>query len=126
MGRLTMHSVHTDDVTTLKAVWMKTVGKKPGMSTEMVTTYLDLTYKNRYEDYVGVDAYEVLIQDVLNGEQQHFVRSDELAEAWRIWTQGASVQRGSLEDVVGFHDVVGVEPLPSCDQIRFLSRVASF
>jgi glucose-6-phosphate 1-dehydrogenase len=69
-----------------EAVWMKTVGKKPGMSTEMVTTYLDLTYKNRYEDYVGVDAYEVLIQDVLKGEQQHFVRSDELAEAWRIWT----------------------------------------
>eukprot|EP00729_Bicosta_minor_P016638 gene16638-4456_t len=69
-----------------EAVWLKTVGKKPGMSTELVTTYLDLTYKNRYDDYVTVDAYERLILDVINGEQQHFVRSDELSEAWRIWT----------------------------------------
>lgn len=69
-----------------EAVWLKTVGKKPGMSTELVTTYLDLTYKNRYDDYATVDAYERLILDVLQGEQQHFVRSDELAEAWRIWT----------------------------------------
>ena len=69
-----------------EAVWLKTVCKKPGMSTELVTTFLDLTYKNRYDDYVTVDAYERLILDVINGEQQHFVRSDELVEAWRIWT----------------------------------------
>lgn len=32
------------------------------------------------------DAYERLILDVFYGSQVHFVRSDELAEAWRIFT----------------------------------------
>ncbi|CAB4030689.1 glucose-6-phosphate 1-dehydrogenase [Paramuricea clavata] len=32
------------------------------------------------------DAYERLILDVFSGSQSHFVRSDELAEAWRIVT----------------------------------------
>ena len=32
------------------------------------------------------DAYERLILDVFMGSQIHFVRSDELSEAWRIFT----------------------------------------
>lgn len=32
------------------------------------------------------DAYERLLLDVFCGTQIHFVRSDELAEAWRIFT----------------------------------------
>lgn len=32
------------------------------------------------------DAYERLILDVIRGSQLHFVRTDELAEAWRIFT----------------------------------------
>ena len=32
------------------------------------------------------DAYERLILDVFIGSQIHFVRTDELAEAWRILT----------------------------------------
>lgn len=32
------------------------------------------------------DAYERLILDVFCGSQMHFVRSDELYEAWRIFT----------------------------------------
>ena len=32
------------------------------------------------------DAYERLLLDVFTGKQIHFVRSDELAEAWRIFT----------------------------------------
>jgi glucose-6-phosphate 1-dehydrogenase len=32
------------------------------------------------------DAYERLILDVFTGSQIHFVRSDELYEAWRIFT----------------------------------------
>ena len=32
------------------------------------------------------DAYERLILDAFLGSQIHFVRSDELAEAWRIFT----------------------------------------
>ncbi len=32
------------------------------------------------------DAYERLILDAFYGSQLHFVRTDELAEAWRIFT----------------------------------------
>ena len=32
------------------------------------------------------DAYERLLVDVFTGTQINFVRSDELAEAWRIFT----------------------------------------
>lgn len=32
------------------------------------------------------DAYERLILDVFVGSQMHFVRTDELREAWRIFT----------------------------------------
>lgn len=32
------------------------------------------------------DAYERLILDVFCGSQMHFVRNDELQEAWRIFT----------------------------------------
>ena len=49
-------------------------------------TELDLTYKSRYEGIYMPDAYERLILDVFLGSQVHFVRSDELAEAWRIFT----------------------------------------
>ena len=40
-------------------------------------------------DFKGVhmpDAYERLILDVFLGSQLNFVRSDELREAWRIFT----------------------------------------
>lgn len=32
------------------------------------------------------DAYERLILDVFNGSQMNYVRTDELSEAWRIFT----------------------------------------
>ena len=39
-----------------------------------------------FQDVKMPDAYERLILDVFVGSQLHFVRSDELAEAWRIFT----------------------------------------
>ena len=32
------------------------------------------------------DAYQRLILDAMEGNQMHFVRHDELSEAWRIFT----------------------------------------
>ena len=43
----------------------------------------------RFEFSQGIkmpDAYERLILDVFVGSQMHFVRTDELREAWRIFT----------------------------------------
>merc|ERR1712096_157312 len=54
--------------------------------TSLEETELDLTYKSRYKGDRLPEAYERLILDVFVGSQMHFVRSDELAEAWRIFT----------------------------------------
>ena len=60
--------------------------KTPGMSFKLEETELDLTYNTRYKSARLPDAYERLILDVFVGSQMHFVRTDELAEAWRIFT----------------------------------------
>merc|ERR1719309_1253660 len=60
--------------------------KTPGMSFDIQETELDLTYKKRYSNARLPDAYERLLLDVFVGSQVHFVRSDELREAWRIFT----------------------------------------
>uniref|UniRef100_A0A672U6M4 Glucose-6-phosphate 1-dehydrogenase n=1 Tax=Strigops habroptila TaxID=2489341 RepID=A0A672U6M4_STRHB len=60
--------------------------KKPGLFLSPEESELDLTYGNRYKDVKLPDAYERLILDVFCGNQMHFVRSDELREAWRIFT----------------------------------------
>lgn len=69
-----------------EAVYLKMMNKTPGMSFEMEESELDLTYGSRYKNVKLPDAYERLILDVFCGSQMHFVRSDELSEAWRIFT----------------------------------------
>lgn len=69
-----------------EAVYLKMMTKQPGRSFDLEETELDLTYNKRYKDTVLPDAYERLILDVFYGSQMHFVRSDELAEAWRVFT----------------------------------------
>jgi glucose-6-phosphate 1-dehydrogenase len=69
-----------------EAIYVKIMNKEPGMSFGMEETELDLTYNTRYKDARLPDAYERLILDVFVGSQMHFVRTDELYEAWRIFT----------------------------------------
>jgi len=69
-----------------EAVYMKVMTKKPGMSFDCEETELDLSYNSRYKDVKMPDAYERLILDVFLGSQMHFVRTDELEQAWRIFT----------------------------------------
>lgn len=69
-----------------EAVYIKMMVKKPGMSFDVEETELDLTYSTRYQGIALPEAYERLILDVFTGNQMHFVRSDELREAWRIFT----------------------------------------
>lgn len=54
------------------------------MDTEM--SELDLSYRQRYAGVHIPDAYERLILDAIRGDQQHFVRRDELRAAWAIFT----------------------------------------
>ncbi len=69
-----------------EAIYAKVMTKTPGMSFTIEETELDLTYNTRFHDARLPDAYERLILDVFFGSQMHFVRTDELAEAWRIFT----------------------------------------
>ncbi|XP_030623548.1 glucose-6-phosphate 1-dehydrogenase-like [Chanos chanos] len=69
-----------------EAIYAKMMSKKPGVFFSPQETELDLTYRSRYRDVKLPDAYERLILDVFCGNQMHFVRSDELREAWRIFT----------------------------------------
>ena len=69
-----------------EAVYCKMMSKEPGISFEPHETELDLTYHVKYKDIKLPDAYERLILDVFEGNQLHFVRSDELREAWRVFT----------------------------------------
>ncbi|XP_045147071.1 glucose-6-phosphate 1-dehydrogenase-like [Echinops telfairi] len=69
-----------------EAVYTKLMTKKPGMFFNTEESELDLTYSSRYRNVKLPDAYERLILDVFCGSQMHFVRSDELREAWRIFT----------------------------------------
>lgn len=71
-----------------EAIYMKTNVKKPGLTSEFVTTELNLSYKNRFPDnYASLpDAYTRLILDVLRGDHTSFVRDDELRESWKLFT----------------------------------------
>ena len=69
-----------------EAVYIKFMSKEPGMTFKLEESELDLTYGSRYKSAQLPDAYERLIMDVFSGSQMHFVRTDELREAWRIFT----------------------------------------
>jgi len=73
-----------------EAVYVKILIKKPGLTEEVVVTELDLTYKSRFEDQGHPPripgAYERLLLDVLHGDHRLFVRADELAAAWDVFT----------------------------------------
>jgi len=70
-----------------EAIYLKVLQKKPGLTTEMQETELDLTYKARFgQDLSLPDAYERLILDVVRGDHNLFVRDDELQAAWKIFT----------------------------------------
>jgi glucose-6-phosphate 1-dehydrogenase len=83
-----------------EAVYIKTMNKTPGLSSRLVITDLDLTYHDKFNTRYQPDAYERLILDAVRGDHNLFVRVDELAEAWRIFTP-----------VLHFIDAGGIKPI---------------
>ncbi|KAG2501354.1 hypothetical protein HYH03_001144 [Edaphochlamys debaryana] len=69
-----------------EAIYAKMVVKKPGLEMDYEMSELDLSYPERYRGVIIPDAYERLILDCIRGDQQHFVRRDELRAAWAIFT----------------------------------------
>ena len=54
--------------------------KSPGLGDNVE----EATLTHRYPDWLGVDGYEKLLYDSINGDQSHFVHSEEVIESWRI------------------------------------------
>ncbi|XP_050231500.1 glucose-6-phosphate 1-dehydrogenase 6, cytoplasmic [Mercurialis annua] len=69
-----------------EAIYMKLTVKQPGLEMSTVQSELDLSYGQRYQGVAIPEAYERLILDTIKGDQQHFVRRDELKAAWEIFT----------------------------------------
>eukprot|EP00245_Coleochaete_scutata_P012804 TRINITY_DN501_c2_g2_i1.p1 TRINITY_DN501_c2_g2~~TRINITY_DN501_c2_g2_i1.p1 ORF type:complete len:523 (+),score=91.19 TRINITY_DN501_c2_g2_i1:216-1784(+) len=69
-----------------EAIYLKLTVKQPGLEMAATQSELDLSYHQRYEDIVIPEAYERLILDAIRGDQQHFLRRDELRAAWEIFT----------------------------------------
>ena len=76
-----------------EAIYMKMTVKRPGLGVEIQQSALELRYDYKYAGVHIPDAYERLILDALRGDQQHFVRRDELREAWAIFEPVLSAMR---------------------------------
>ncbi|KAK1369743.1 Glucose-6-phosphate 1-dehydrogenase [Heracleum sosnowskyi] len=83
-----------------EAMYMKLTVKKPGLEMSTAQSELDLSYGQRYQDVTIPEAYERLILDTIRGDQQHFVRRDELKAAWEIFTPLLHrIDKGELKSV---------------------------
>lgn len=74
-----------------EAVYLKMSMKRPGLKGGVAHSELDLSYSDRFgvgeEKEMNLpEAYERLIYDVVRGDHNLFVRSDELVAAWKIFT----------------------------------------
>jgi glucose-6-phosphate 1-dehydrogenase len=68
-----------------EAIDLQIMNKVPGLKMRIEPTNLDLRYRAAFQTEIP-DAYECLLLDVLLGDRSLFIRADELAAAWDIFT----------------------------------------
>jgi len=68
-----------------EAIYFTIANKRPGLTMKLETRNLDLQYKSAFAEIIP-EAYESLLLDVLRGEKSLFIRRDELAAAWDVFT----------------------------------------
>lgn len=68
-----------------EAIVFRIMNKTPGLEMKLGISELNLRYQAAYRVEIP-DAYECLLLDVLEGDESLFIRSDELAAAWDIFT----------------------------------------
>ncbi|MFH0953154.1 MAG: glucose-6-phosphate dehydrogenase [Verrucomicrobiota bacterium] len=68
-----------------EAIYLRIVNKVPGLKLSLEETSLNLKYQAAFEEIIP-DAYECLILDAILGDKSLFIRDDELAAAWDIFT----------------------------------------
>ena len=54
--------------------------KSPGLADNLERA----TLTHAYPEDRAIDGYEKLLYDAINGDQSHFVHSEEVMESWRI------------------------------------------
>lgn len=64
---------------------LRLMNKVPGLVMDLAPTELNLRYAAAFPAQIP-DAYECLLLDVIQGDRSLFIRSDELAAAWDIFT----------------------------------------
>jgi glucose-6-phosphate 1-dehydrogenase len=69
-----------------EAIFLRVVNKVPGLAHDLAETELDLRYSQVFAQRSIPDAYERLLLDVVEGDRSLFIRADELAAAWDIFT----------------------------------------
>ncbi len=68
-----------------EAIRLRVMTKEPGMTKRTVPTDLQLVYGQTFPQTIP-DAYERLLLDVIHGDKSLFLRKDELAAAWDVFT----------------------------------------
>jgi glucose-6-phosphate 1-dehydrogenase len=68
-----------------EAITFEIVNKTPGLAMSLGKSELNLRYGSAFGVEIP-DAYECLLLDVMEGNESLFIRSDELAAAWDVFT----------------------------------------
>ncbi len=68
-----------------EAIFFRILNKVPGLRLSLVESELNLKYESAFRELIP-DAYECLLLDALQGDKSLFIRNDELAAAWDIFT----------------------------------------
>lgn len=68
-----------------EGIFLRVATKVPGSPLQLKKTELDLQYHRVFDELIP-DAYESLILDALRGDKSLFIRKDELAAAWDVFT----------------------------------------
>lgn len=68
-----------------EAITLRIMNKAPGLDLVLQQTELNLRYQTAFTETIP-DAYECLLLDVIQGDRNLFIRADELAAAWDIFT----------------------------------------
>jgi glucose-6-phosphate 1-dehydrogenase len=68
-----------------EAIYFRIANKVPGLDLAVAGSDLDLRYESAFREMIP-DAYECLLLDALHGDKSSFIRNDELAAAWDIFT----------------------------------------
>jgi len=105
-----------------EAIYFKFNMKSPGLSHSVTTTELDLSYNHRYEDVYRPLAYTRLILSGVRGEQESFVRDDELIRAWEIFSPLLEKIEDGKKDTGPWTLMTFLETFSKSSRVFFLQR----